>query len=262
MADLDLNDTRNPERAASNGLHHDRDGADPWSHARVYLTPIAPPATLGLFGFFASTALVSTWLLHWWGSAASPPTMFEVAAFFGGLAQFASGLWSFRARDYVGSALLTMWGTYWMAWGLLEGIAAAGVIRIPPESVANTGFAVWFIPLGLFTLWGSVAAIRENVPLFMVLFCVGAGCWAICGGFWTGIPVWVHVGAWMFLFGAFFAWYTGAMILLEYSWGRVILPLGVLPRLMKLPARANVPGTVLSHPVEYLSGQPGTRRVP
>src|ERR1041384_2059521 len=79
--------------------------------ARVYLSPIAPPVTLGLFGFFASTMVVSTWILGWWGTPkGSPPTMFEIAAMFGGVAQFAAGLWSFRARDYVGSALLTMWG--------------------------------------------------------------------------------------------------------------------------------------------------------
>lgn len=39
--------------------------------ARVYLQPIAPPVTLGLWGFFASTMVLSTWMLHWWGTAAS-----------------------------------------------------------------------------------------------------------------------------------------------------------------------------------------------
>jgi succinate-acetate transporter protein len=228
--------------------------------ARVYLTPIAPPVTLGLFGFFASTMMVSTWLLGWWGNDASPGTMFEIAACFGGVAQFAAGLWSFRARDYKGSTLLTMWGTYWMAWGLLQALAAAHVVTIPPLSTPQVGFAVWFIPLALFTGLGAVAAMRENVPLFLVLATVGAGCAAICGGFWTGSVGWIHVGAWLFVFGACFAWYTGAMVLLEYAWGRVVLPLGVIPGLMKLPAAANVPGRVLSRPVEYRLGQPGTRR--
>ena len=231
--------------------------------ARVFLTPIAPPATLGLFGFFASTMVVSTWLLGWWGTpTGSPPTMFEIAAFFGGLAQFGAGLWSFRARDYIGSALLTMWGTYWMAWGFLQALAAAGALTIPPLTTPQPAFGIWFIPLALFTLCGAVAAVRENLPLFFVLATVGAGCAAICGGFWIGSVGWIHVGAWLFVFGACWAWYTAAMILLEYSWGRVVLPFGVIPGLMKLPGAANVPGTVLSHPVEYALGQPGTRRQP
>jgi hypothetical protein len=52
------------------------------------------------------------------------------------------------------------------------------------------------------------------------------------------------------------------MVLLEYSWGRVVLPFGVVPKLMKLPAAANVPGARISAPVEYALGQPGARRSP
>jgi hypothetical protein len=52
------------------------------------------------------------------------------------------------------------------------------------------------------------------------------------------------------------------MVLLEYSWGRVILPFGVIPGLMKLPAAANRPGARIAAPVEYALGQPGTRHVP
>jgi succinate-acetate transporter protein len=227
---------------------------------RIYLSPIAPPATLGLFGFFASTMVVSTWILGWWGTpTGSPPTMFEIAAMFGGLAQFAAGLFSFRARDYVGSALLTMWGTYWLAWGLLQLLGALKVVAIPPLDVAQPGFAVWFIPLALFTSCGAIAAVRENVPLFLVLATVGSGCAFVCGGFWAGSTTWIDVGAWLFVFGACFAWYTGAMVLLEYAWGRVVLPLGAIPGLTKLPGAANRPGTRLSAPAEYALGQPGTR---
>jgi uncharacterized protein len=183
--------------------------------ARIHLAPIAPPATLGLFGFFASTMVVSTWLLGWWGTATgSPPTMFEIAAFFGGVAQFAAGLWCIRARDYIGSALLTMWGTYWMA------------------------------------------------PLFTVLATVGAGSAFVCGGFWGGDTTWIKVGAWLFVIGACAAWYTGAMVLFEYAWGRVVLPFGVIPGLMKPSPAANRPGARISAPVEYGLGQPGARRVP
>jgi hypothetical protein len=52
------------------------------------------------------------------------------------------------------------------------------------------------------------------------------------------------------------------MVLLEYSWGRVILPFGVIPGLMKLPGAANRPGARIAAPVEYALGQPGTRHTP
>jgi succinate-acetate transporter protein len=226
---------------------------------RIALRPIAPPATLGLWGFFSATFVVSTWILHWWGDKQSPGTFFETAAVFGGLVQFLAGLWSFRARDYIASALLTMWGTYWMAWGVLQALEVDKVLPVPPFDHPQPAFAVWFIPLGLFTLWGAVAALRENVPLVLLLGCVGAGCGFVAGGFWAGSPTWIDVGAWLFIVGAGWAWYVASMILLEYAWGRVILPIGVLPW-MKLPLDANIPGRVLGRPVEYALGQPGPRR--
>ena len=230
---------------------------------RIRLQPIAPPASLGLWGFFASTMVVSTWILGWWGTpTGSPPTMFEIAAAFGGLVQFCAGVWSFRARDPIGSALLTMWGTYWMGWGLLQLLAAIGFVKIPPLDVAQPGFAIWFVPLCVFTTWGAVAAVRENLPLFLVLATVGAGCACVSAGFWAGDPGWTKAGAWLFVFGACFAWYTGAAVLFEYAWGCVVLPLGVIPGLMKLPARANRPGARLGSPLEHAFGQPGVRRVP
>jgi succinate-acetate transporter protein len=241
-------------------MHHETNSArEAPPPARVSLRPIAPPATLGLWGFFAATFVVSTWILHWWGNKQSPATFFEVAAVFGGLVQFLAGLWSFRARDYIASALLTMWGTYWMAWGLLQALQVDKVLPVVPLDKPQPAFAVWFIPLGLFTCWGAIAALRENIPLVLLLGCVGSGCGFVAGGFWSGSTGWIDVGAWLFVFGAGWAWYVASMILLEYSWGRVILPIGVLPW-MKLPLAANVPGRVLGRPVEYALGQPGVRR--
>ena len=107
--------------------------------ARVYLQPIAPPVTVGLWGFFASTMVLSTWMLHWWGTTTSPMYFFTFNAAFGGLAQFLAGLWSFKARDYIASSLLTMWGGFWMAWGLVQGLAAAHVMPVLPPTTPQPG---------------------------------------------------------------------------------------------------------------------------
>jgi succinate-acetate transporter protein len=235
------------------------DEADLRPPAHVYLQPISPPVTLGLWGFFASTMVVSTWLLGWWGNDASAQYFFEIAAVFGGLAQFLDGLWSFRARDYIASALLTMWGTYWMSYGFMVALGTAGVLTIPKLDEPFPAFGVWFIPLGLFTCWGAIAALRENLPLFFLLGTVGSGCGAVAAGFWVGSPHWVGIGAWLFIFGAGWAWYVGSMAMLESAWGRVILPIGVVPGLIKHPVAANVPGRTISQPAAYALGQPGVR---
>jgi uncharacterized protein len=225
--------------------------------AGVFLQPIAPPVTLGLWGFFGSTMVLSTWLLHWWGTPTSPMFFFVFNAAFGGVAQFLAGIWSFKARDYIASALLTMWGTYWMAWGLLHGIAVTGAITIPPVTVAQPAFAIWFIPLGLFTLCGAFAALSRrhgNFPLFVLLFTVGVGCICLCIGLWSAVTTWTDVAAWFFIVGACTAWYVGAMTMLHSAWRRVILPLG------KFDRESNRPGRPLGIVSEYLAGQPGVRQ--
>jgi succinate-acetate transporter protein len=223
---------------------------------RVFLQPIAPPVTLGLWGFFGSTFVISTWILGWWGNPDSPTTFFVFNAASGGVAQFLAGLWSFRARDYIASALLTMWGTYWMAYGFLVGLSVAGFFTIPPLTAPQPAFAIWFIPLGLFTLTGAVAALSKagNFPLFALLLTVGMGCACVCGGFWTGSKGWIDVGAWLFIVGAGFAWYVAAMTLLLSAWRRVILPLG------KFGRAGNVPGRPFEFPSEYVHGEPGVRQ--
>ena len=224
--------------------------------ARVYLQPIAPPVSLGLWGFFGSTMVLSTWMLHWWGTPTSPVYFFAFNAAFGGVAQFLAGLWSFRARDYIASSLLTMWGTFWMAWGLMQGLAVAHLIPVLPPTTPNPALAVWFIPLALFTLAGSLAALSPkagNFPLFLLLFTVGAGAACVCGGFWTGSTLWQDVAAWLFIVGACTAWYVGAMAMLHDAWRRVILPLGAFRK------QANIPGHRSLYPSEYVYGQPGVR---
>jgi succinate-acetate transporter protein len=195
-------------------------------------------------------------MLHWWGTTASPMSFFTFNAAFGGLAQFLAGLWSFKARDYIASSLLTMWGGFWMAWGLMQGLAAAHVLPVLPPTTPNPALAVWFIPLALFTLAGAVAALSPkagNLPLFVLLFTVGAGAACVCGGFWTGDTLWQDTAAWLFIVGACAAWYVGSMTMLHHAWRRVILPLG------KFARHANIPGHRSLFPAEYPYGQPGVR---
>jgi succinate-acetate transporter protein len=245
--------------SASTLTHTNRNGAsdDATPHPGVFLQPISPPASFGLFGFFGSTMVLSTWILGWWGNPKDAVYFFVFNAAFGGLVQFAAGLWSFKARDYIASSLLTMWGTYWMGWGLLQGFGAAGIVKIPSLHTPQAGFAIWFIPLGFATLVGALAALSRrhgNFPLFLLLFTIGVGCEILVVGLWSGNKTWTDVAAWFFVVGACAAWYVGAVALLASAWRRVVLPLGRYRR------QPNVPGAEVEFVSEYVGGQPGVRQ--
>ena len=223
----------------------------------VFLQPIAPPACFGLFGFFLATTMVTTWLMGWWGNPTSITYVFMFAAAIGGLVQFISGMWSFRARDYIASGLLTMWGTFWMAWGLLQGLGAAKVLTIPAVSVAQPGYAIWFIPLGLFTVLGAFAGLsfKHGSPaLFALLFTTGIGSLLLCIGLWTGNTAWTDVALWWLLVCGCLGWYVASLFLLRAAWRRTILPFGSFSK------EALIPGRGVVFPTEHIAGQPGVRQ--
>ncbi len=87
----------------------------------MVLTPIAAPSILGLFGFASSTFMVASNLAEWWGDAlVSPVLLAPLVIFFGGLAQLAAGMWAYRARDGVATAMHGTWGAFWLAWGMMQ----------------------------------------------------------------------------------------------------------------------------------------------
>src|SRR5436190_23519200 len=109
---------RSTNRVFADDVVDTRDGGIP---ARIFLQPIAAPSILGLFGFATATMMVAAWLAGWYGSPASPTFLFPFAAMFGGLAQFLAGMWAYRARDPVATAMHGAWGSFWLAYGLLFG---------------------------------------------------------------------------------------------------------------------------------------------
>jgi len=79
------------------------------ARTRVFLQSIAAPSILGLFGFAGATFIVAAHLAGWYGTTNSGEFLFPFAAMFGGLAQFMAGMWAYRARDGIATAMHGMW---------------------------------------------------------------------------------------------------------------------------------------------------------
>src|SRR5579864_8999518 len=80
----------------------------------VESTPAADPAPLGLAGFALTTFLLSG---H---NASFIPDLIWVgfALFYGGMAQFAAGMWEFRNRNVFGATAFSTYGGFWMGIGI------------------------------------------------------------------------------------------------------------------------------------------------
>lgn len=232
----------------------DGDGThDRWlERTRVVLQPTAAPSILGLYGFAGATFIVAAHLAGWYGGPDTPQYLWPFAALFGGLAQFIAGLWAYRARDGLATAMHGMWGSFWMAWGILHLLGIIGLLDLS-STAANTGEGWWFIALGAITFMGAVAAIAESFSLVVVLGLLAFGSGLNAAGLITGINGYEIAAGYVFVTSAAAAFYTASAMMLEETFGKVILPLG------KRNKDANVPGRSVSEPISYGSGQPGVK---
>src|SRR5919205_423577 len=203
---------------ASAGVHDSHDGFG----TRVVLQPIAAPSILGLAGFAGATFIVASNLAGWWGTSHSPLALAPFAAVFGGVAQFMAGMWAYRARDAVATLAHGTWGSFWMAYLILNVLVGTHVIAEPTPWYHNPEVGFWFFALAITTGIAMLGALAESLGLVAVLSTLAAGSGILAGAFIYGSHGWTEVAGWVLVFSAGFAWYTVAAMLLASATGRTV----------------------------------------
>lgn len=232
----------------------DGESRESWERrTRIVLSPVAAPSILGLFGLASATFMVGSLLAGWWGiPLLAAPVIAPFALFFGGLAQLLAGMWAYRARDAVATAMHGAWGSFWLAWGLLVLLVAGGVLPIVVLGSRALGF--WFICLALVTLFGALAAMGSNLAMTVVLALLAAASALLAAGFVGAGASIVTAGGWVLVASAAAAFYTAwAMMMAQGFKGRTILPIG------SLSAAGNIPGHEGERPIGYPGGMPGSK---
>lgn len=222
------------------------------NHARVMLQPVAAPSVLGLFGFAVATFAVTANLVGWFGNSASPLLLFPFTTATGGIAQGVAAIWSFRARDTLATAIHGMWGSFWLAYGVLQLLIAVHVLPAPAAHAAVPPLAYWFYTLAAVTLMGALASVVESFAITVVLVLLGFGS-GLLGVFYTvGGGTWEHIAGYVTMASAIAAFYAGSAMLLANTWGRAVLPLGRYSR------DSDPPGHPM-YPIQFTAGEPGIK---
>jgi succinate-acetate transporter protein len=221
--------------------------------ARIFLQPIAAPSILGLFGFAAATFIVASNLAGWYGTKESPLFLFPFAAAFGGIGQFAAGMWAYRARDAVATAMHGTWGSFWIAYGIFWWLTANHTLT-PPATTKFPELGFWFVVLGAITTMGALASLAESGSLFMVLGTLAAGSILLAIAYLAGNATVEKAGGWVLVASAIAAWYTASAMMLAGATGRTVLPL------FKWSRAANAPGGRPTVAVQYEAGEPGIKQ--
>jgi succinate-acetate transporter protein len=191
--------------------------------AQIFLQPIAAPAILGLFGIAGALWVMATHWAGWYGSATSPLYLFPWVAFVGGLAVFLAGMWAYRARDGVATALFGVWGAFFLAFGLINLISAL-TTRVAPLTTHYVEFGYWLMALAAITWTIAFAAVAENLSLATVCFFLAIGASIFSIGELINTTVLIKIGAWVLLAAAVLAWWAASALMIAMTTGRVMLP--------------------------------------
>ena len=187
--------------------------------------PLADPAPLGLGGFALTTFAFSV------ANAGIIPEdsirlFIPLAIFYGGLAQFVAGLFEFRNHNLFGATGFTSYGAFWLALGTVELLVRQFGVAEPIISYpVGWFFVAWAIFTAIMWLgsWGVHAALGITFTLLLATFILLALAVLISS---PPNPAILHIAGYVGIVTAIAAWYIVAADVLNWTYGRTILPLG------------------------------------
>lgn len=179
---------------------------------------IANAAPLGLAGFALTTFALST---HNAGLSVLQ-SFWPWAVFYGGIAQFAAGMWEFKRGSTFPATAFSSYAMFWM------GLATA-VLFLDFGFVTASEFLsierVLLIGWTIFTFYMWIGTFRINKALLITFTALLATFLLLTFGALLTISELTTTGGILGIITALCAWYVSAAEMLEETWGEEVLPL-------------------------------------
>ncbi len=188
---------------------------------------LADPAPLGLAAFAGTTFFLSVVNTNMLGSSVETVVL-GLALFYGGIGQFAAGMWEFVRGNTFGALAFSSYGAFWMSfWYLLN--------HLPKEASANDLFhgvglylLMWtiftaYMTLGASRVSGAVLAVFALLTLTFAALAVGWFAYSE-SDFAKNSSGWIHLGGWLGIVTALAAWYASFAGVTNATFKRVVFP--------------------------------------
>jgi len=185
--------------------------------ATVFLRPMAAPSALGNAALAGGLFIFSSYIAHWWGGNPSIFSLFIL--FWGGLAQFIAGIKCYPARDTLGTVLYTLWGSFFMSWGLYALLNATGVL--PDHGLRSdwNDLGSWAVVLMIFTYVCAYGALARDWVYFGQLLMLAFGTTLAVGGWYGNSGSTIKAASYFWLVAAALAAYRSAVYIWEENHG-------------------------------------------
>ena len=195
---------------------------------------VADPAPLGLAAFATTTFILSmiNANLVGGGVATAAGIVAGMAFAYGGIAQFAAGLWEFRNGNTFGATAFCSFGMFWLSFYLLLHVTASAL----PKTEVFSAIGLYLWAWAIFTAYMTIASLRTTGAVFAVFLLLtitfillGIGNSAL-EGTTSATNSTIKIGGYVGLATAIVAWYASAAGVVNDTWGRVLLPVFPLTR--------------------------------
>ena len=183
---------------------------------------LADPAPLGLAAFALTTFVLSAHNAGLFGTVGNTIVV-GLAIFYGGLAQFMAGMWSFRRGNTFTATAFSTYGAFWLSLGTYVVLILAG--KVKTEDVA-TSLGWFLLAFAIFNTYMMVWSARINTAVFGVFLTLEVTEILLFLGFFSGSDTLIKAGGYMGLLTALVAWYTSAADVITSMAGRPVLPVG------------------------------------
>ncbi|KAJ7038769.1 GPR1/FUN34/yaaH family-domain-containing protein [Mycena alexandri] len=151
MTDVEANGTGTGRRGILTG---NRDAAGRGSF-------IGNPTGLGMLAFATTLFVLSLYTVNT-RHVAEPNAVLGLSLFTGGLATFMAGMWHFPRGNGYGAAVFTMYGTFWMSYGLFF-IPSTGIMGSYTEGQFRSAVGIYFMAWMMVTVILGIASIRRHI---------------------------------------------------------------------------------------------------
>ncbi|MCD6599320.1 MAG: acetate uptake transporter [Dehalococcoidia bacterium] len=177
------------------------------------------PGALGLAGFGFNTILLQ---IHNIGIISNvEPLLYGF--FWGGLAQLIAGIIDGRRGDTFGLTAFTSYGIFWMGLSFIFFMDWIGVAHY-----SAAGLAWVCILWGIFTAYMTIGAVKISKVHVFIFATLTLLFWLLAGHFFGAVPAKI-AGVEGIICGAS-AIYASAAVLLSTTYGRWLLPIGLVSK--------------------------------
>jgi len=181
---------------------------------------IADPGPLGLAAFALTTFCLSVFNAGIIGDKKLEAVVLPLALFYGGTAQLLAGMWEFKKANTFGALAFSSFGAFWLSFAAYVKFVVPGL----PMDHAYQATGLFLLAWAIFTAYMTVAAIKVSGAVLAVFVALTATFVVLTIGALGESTSATHLGGYLGLLTAIFAWYGSFAGVTNSTWGRSVLP--------------------------------------